>query len=565
MRVGRISPHEEVVGVFGIPARNFPHALRVACDVPLKDHPKRQNITANLPLFLQDFQQPRREEFARPLMDITTASLTGLPLHPSVLTFHFDIQRFLGFEVVNGVVGNNAMVPCFVRVVDSRQHFRAKGDFGVDVPKFSWMGTYPKIRTVKFLYKYLVEVFLGNSALCAADILPNRPFPKFICSHDLRSVRLNLRATRKKGLNDIIPQKMSGVAGNIESAMRWAGMLEAAALNEPVRLPSLDVLRSKVQSEQVEGKAKTLAETKQIERWYSLLQNCTRGEAIAKIEKEYKSLATKREVGYNAMHAQREVFRKDGKDEEANQLAKKFWQEDVLGARRSGLYTLKYAIVDDLVDALIPKNQANDKHGGVNDAYALRTRQDLTSSVDTEEQKKVIAGIDKGAQWLADHLHPEAFKTLLAHSDFRDSDITPRFEIRSANNEYDRAYYLLNNGFPVISLRPDNTWDTVVHEYGHHFDAMSVYPGGANKDFISQRAQQETVSLRRLTGYNGYRESEEAHPDRFIDAYVGKEYSNFNTEVTSMGLQNVALNARNFYDRDREHFLYTIYQMRGGQ
>ena len=343
----------------------------------------------------------------------------------------------------------------------------------------------------------------------------------------------------------------SGVAAAaIQGAMRQAGRLEAAALNEPVRLPPIEKLRLEDTFMDDESKKKQ-ARDEQLDHWLKVLDGKTRGEALAAINREYARLRTKQDANYNAEMEIHDALIKAGKEEDALQQIKEYFHNDIISGKRTALFTLREAVRADLVNRLVPSGYGND-------VAELRLSRDMTSSVDTDERNKVESGIHQAAVWLADHLHPSEFKMIAGGAAL----LPPRFDIRYPKDKDDRAFHSTSDN--LISLRPDSGWDTVVHEYGHHLDTVNqdMLP---SYDFMRDRSLDETVKLNRLTGYNGYKDSEVAHPDRFVNAYVGKEYGNRDNEVTSMGLQEMANNPSEFYQKDREHFLYTMYLMRGGR
>ena len=336
---------------------------------------------------------------------------------------------------------------------------------------------------------------------------------------------------------------------SIHAAMRQAGRLEEAALQEPFRIPPIDSLRRSGSGTEEGEKLK--AKNDQLEHWVNVLQGKSREQALTSINREYERLLHKQNAAYEVCMGKHDALVKEGKEEEALTLIKDYFKNDVIAGKRTALYELRYAVLKDLVDRLVPKDYKNNPD-------QLRMGRDLTSSVNAEELSKVKSGIDAAGLWLASHLHPVAYNTLTGVQ----FPHTPKIDIRYSANENDRAFY--NVIKQQISLRPDSDWDTVVHEYGHHLDASDNWRM-PSYDFMRARALETTVSLNRLSGTKGYRDEEEAHPDRFIDPYVGKEYGNRDNEVTSMGLQRMAVSPESFYNEDREHFLYTIYLMRGGK
>jgi hypothetical protein len=96
------------------------------------------------------------------------------------------------------------------------------------------------------------------------------------------------------------------------------------------------------------------------------------------------------------------------------------------------------------------------------------------------------------------------------------------------------------------------------HEFGHHVEFSSSVALDASKDWIKSRADSNPTRLSNLSRSN-YRRDEVAYPDKFIDPYVGKIYSNA-TEVISMGLEHFA-SPRSLIKlaaADPDHLAYTV-------
>jgi hypothetical protein len=96
---------------------------------------------------------------------------------------------------------------------------------------------------------------------------------------------------------------------------------------------------------------------------------------------------------------------------------------------------------------------------------------------------------------------------------------------------------------------------TQFHEMAHCAEYTHPSAGKEAEDWVRSRSTGEITLLSKLTGNDRYGD-ETAHPDNFIDHYVGKLYGNGMTEVHSMGLQAFAnpVDLVDLYKQDPEHF-----------
>ena len=119
-----------------------------------------------------------------------------------------------------------------------------------------------------------------------------------------------------------------------------------------------------------------------------------------------------------------------------------------------------------------------------------------------------------------------------------------------------------NQQFNSVSLPTGNTQRyAAFHEIGHHIEFENPKYAQLSRDFIKSRAtSDEPQSIREMTGNPAYRADEKAYPDKFYDPYVGKIGANGNTEViaTATGELSSAKTARQLFNKDREHFMFTI-------
>lgn len=119
-----------------------------------------------------------------------------------------------------------------------------------------------------------------------------------------------------------------------------------------------------------------------------------------------------------------------------------------------------------------------------------------------------------------------------------------------------------NQKFNSVSLPTDSTQRyAAFHEIGHHIEFENPKYAELSREFIKSRStSDEPQSIREMTGNPAYRADEKAYPDKFYDPYVGKIGANGNTEViaTATGEMSSAKTARALFNKDREHFMFTV-------
>lgn len=125
-----------------------------------------------------------------------------------------------------------------------------------------------------------------------------------------------------------------------------------------------------------------------------------------------------------------------------------------------------------------------------------------------------------------------------------------------------------------INVAVGDPFSVVVHELGHWLEDMSPEVHRKTIDFLQRRTAGETPkSLKQLTNIN-YHRSERAWRDKWMDAYVGKEYRRafsqgniyndlYATEVVSMGLQWYVEQPAEFALQDPDFFDFIFDLVRG--
>jgi hypothetical protein len=177
---------------------------------------------------------------------------------------------------------------------------------------------------------------------------------------------------------------------------------------------------------------------------------------------------------------------------------------------------------------------------------------DLTQMGDRDRAEKEVAGmmVEKASSTDRD----ATFKSAIDFCQLVDKPTM----IKSFQFGDDRANADLKNGIVhlVDGRSPVFRKITQFHEMAHHCEYQDKSAGVDAENWVKDRATGEITPLSQLTGNNGYGAEEKAHPDSFIDPYVGKLYGQGITEVYSMGLQAFADPDKlvDLYRVDPEHF-----------
>jgi SPP1 gp7 family putative phage head morphogenesis protein len=160
--------------------------------------------------------------------------------------------------------------------------------------------------------------------------------------------------------------------------------------------------------------------------------------------------------------------------------------------------------------------------------------------------------IDDGEAWMLKHVHPRLHPS---------TGIKLRFQ-----HDNDRAYATGGTG-EIYFGKWENDAGVIVHEAGHVMHWQNKEVADLINTFFKQRTAGDTMSK-----YHG----ENTLRDDFFNPYVGRVYGweernmqratgnqFYGQEVLSMGLQEMHTNPQRFYERDKEHFLFTYAIMRG--
>lgn len=139
------------------------------------------------------------------------------------------------------------------------------------------------------------------------------------------------------------------------------------------------------------------------------------------------------------------------------------------------------------------------------------------------------------------------------------------------NTHAGRAY---QNG-SAINVNKNEKIGTLIHEMLHNIEEDNPTMLLNSLAFANYRTQGEKqISLRKLTGNNGYKTSEICKKDNFFEPYCGKFYTlaggknqqyvnSTASEIMSMGVQELFTNPLEFAKKDREYFDFVIANLRG--
>lgn len=136
--------------------------------------------------------------------------------------------------------------------------------------------------------------------------------------------------------------------------------------------------------------------------------------------------------------------------------------------------------------------------------------------------------------------------------------VSARTGLRVTNVRFDlrpkgRSSYNHDNLRVTLSKQEMILTDAIIHELGHHLEFEAPGVRIAAQKFFQKRTQGEkTVPMNKY--HRGYRPDEVCKPDKFIDPYVGKLYSDGSTEIISVGLAAYYTDPAQFAKDDPEHF-----------
>lgn len=121
----------------------------------------------------------------------------------------------------------------------------------------------------------------------------------------------------------------------------------------------------------------------------------------------------------------------------------------------------------------------------------------------------------------------------------------------------------------TVNIRLGSPHQVYVHELAHAIEFQDPRALQRSLAFLHARTKNEKAQrLADLTGLP-YGDHETARPDKFLEAYIGKDYGIVGTEVTSVGYELLAggkvgeWDMRDFSGKDEEHVLFLLGQLAG--
>lgn len=173
-------------------------------------------------------------------------------------------------------------------------------------------------------------------------------------------------------------------------------------------------------------------------------------------------------------------------------------------------------------------------------------RAKIQTHTNSDFDKKVKTKVDKMLEGLGKIVHSK----INPHA-----DIVPLGLAKGYPGERDKY----SNGNIVLNNVKEGV---VFHEFGHHLEHIDLKIKNKCAQFLFSRTKNErSIPLSKIN--SAYSLDEKCKKDHFLDAYVGKIYSNRVTEVLSMGLQFLVQNPTGFAKKDPEHFDFVVKILRG--
>ena len=185
----------------------------------------------------------------------------------------------------------------------------------------------------------------------------------------------------------------------------------------------------------------------------------------------------------------------------------------------------------------------------------------LEGGIDITLQPKVQEGLD----WFQKSVSQKLFPESKGHHSFRVNRAQPSLDengvLQPARAYAKRAH----QGDPDrIYLELNATQGTTIHEAGHTLEYSGHRAYRKMQDFLESRTQHLGPSrrLRDITSFK-YDATEYAWKDKFIDAYMGKDYPHASTEILSMGIEYLYMDPLKLATKDPEFFDLIVNLIRG--
>lgn len=166
------------------------------------------------------------------------------------------------------------------------------------------------------------------------------------------------------------------------------------------------------------------------------------------------------------------------------------------------------------------------------------------------------SNVREATDWYASYLSKDVIKDLFPHTPVQ---FKTRFMVKPDRTSEQRAWY--QPWDQTVAIGDSSPVRTVIHEIGHHLEnTMPGWQQAAN-DFLRYRTRGESLTSIYPGTVNA---GEMSRRDKFLNPYMGKEYDGKQTEIISMGIEEMFDDSSAFYRKDPEYFSF-IYGLLTGR
>lgn len=149
-----------------------------------------------------------------------------------------------------------------------------------------------------------------------------------------------------------------------------------------------------------------------------------------------------------------------------------------------------------------------------------------------------------------------------------DRSVMPADKVSIESDTSGRSFYHQKSG--NVKMSGSYGSRAIVHELGHWIEDKNPSVRDKVHEFLAQRTKgDDTIDLSKATKNPNYGKGEVAKVDKFVNAYMGKQYVNasgkrYATEILSMGLEMFFADAGTLARQDPEFFDFIFMVVRGG-
>ncbi len=116
-----------------------------------------------------------------------------------------------------------------------------------------------------------------------------------------------------------------------------------------------------------------------------------------------------------------------------------------------------------------------------------------------------------------------------------------------------------------VNLGRNDGASVIAHEIGHHIEFRNPEAKARAAAFLARRTQGEhEQKMSAVTGNPSYSDNEVTKVDKFSHPYMGKQYASGDTEIISMGVEQLVTDPIGFAKSDPDYFQFMYDTLRGG-